>query len=383
MITKDKKECCGCTACQNICPVRCIEMVEDIEGFLYPEIDEEKCIHCHKCEIVCPIRNKENISGVTETYIGYIKNEEIRRRSSSGGIFTALAEWMLEQGGVVIGAAFDESFQVHHIVVEIKEELEKLRGSKYVQSNLKSIYPTVKQYLQDGRKVMFSGTACQIAGLKKYLKNENVEQLYTVDVLCHGVPSPKVWRMYLADKVKTYSSQIVRINLRDKKNGWNNYSVCIQFDNRKEYCNPFFQDQYTKMFLDNLDLRPSCYDCKFKCFPRMSDITIGDCWGIESIKPEMDDNNGTSVIIINSYKGKMLFDNLKNYLFFAESDIDLVLPKHSESRYPVSEHQNRKNYIQALYEEKSFEELFKLCQLNFHQKVKKYLNFKIQQIMRR
>ena len=191
----NKKECCGCTACLHVCPVKCITMQEDEEGFFYPVIEKEKCIHCHKCEKVCPVRNADSINTKTETYVGYSKDDEIRKQSSSGGIFSVVAEWILLQNGVIFGAAFDQNFEVHHIAIETNGELGKLRGSKYVQSRLENVYPVVKQYLEIKRKVLFTGTACQIAGLKRYL-NKEYENLYTVDVLCHGVPSPKIWRMY-------------------------------------------------------------------------------------------------------------------------------------------------------------------------------------------
>lgn len=197
----NKNYCCGCTACVHICPVKCIEMREGSDGFLYPVADSVKCIDCHKCEQVCPVESLFNLNTETESFIAYNKNEEVRKQSSSGGIFTAVAEWILNSDGVVFGAAFDENFTVCHIAVSTKEELEKLRGSKYVQSGLGNAYPLVKQHLESNRRVLFTGTACQIAGLKKYL-NKPYENLYTVDILCHGVPSPKIWNMYLEDKKK-------------------------------------------------------------------------------------------------------------------------------------------------------------------------------------
>ena len=188
---RNKKECCGCTACFHICPINCIVMKEDEEGFLYPNIDKAKCIHCNKCKEVCPNRNIENRNTRTQTFVGYYKDDEVRKQSSSGGIFSAIAEWILQQKGVVFGAAFDENFEVHHIAVETKEELIKLRGSKYVQSRLENTFLEAKEYLEKKRKVLFTGTACQIAGLKNYL-SAKYENLYTVDVLCHGAPSPKI-----------------------------------------------------------------------------------------------------------------------------------------------------------------------------------------------
>ena len=176
---RNKKECCGCTAYFHICPINCIVMKEDEEGFLYPNIDKAKCIHCNKCKEVCPNRNIENRNTRTQTFVGYYKDDEVRKQSSSGGIFSAIAEWILQQKGVVFGAAFDENFEVHHIAVETKEELIKLRGSKYVQSRLENTFLEAKEYLEKKRKVLFTGTACQIAGLKNYLSSE-YENLYTL-----------------------------------------------------------------------------------------------------------------------------------------------------------------------------------------------------------
>ena len=224
----EKKECCGCTACVHICPVNCITMQEDEEGFLYPVIEEEKCIHCHKCEKVCPGRITKQIHTNTETFVGYCIDEEIRKQSSSGGIFSVVAEWIIQQKGVVFGAAFDDNFEVHHIAIETKAELEKLRGSKYVQSRLENVFLQVKQYLEMKRIVLFTGTACQIAGLKNYLNTED-ENLYTIDVLCHGVPSPKIWRIYLDEKQKQYHSSIEQYEFRNKENGWKNYYINILF----------------------------------------------------------------------------------------------------------------------------------------------------------
>ena len=322
----NKKDCCGCTACAHICPVKCIEMKEDKEGFLYPAVDNEKCIRCHKCERVCPIGNLINYNNETKTFIGYNKNEEIREKSSSGGIFSLAAEWIIEQNGVVFGAAFDENFEVCHIAAENEEELSKLRGSKYVQSRLGDAYPKVKQYLENNRKVLFTGTGCQIAGLKKYL-NKDYENLYTVDVLCHGVPSPKIWKMYLEEKKKQYNAPIQKIEFRNKESGWKNYSVNIEFADNQRYCIKFYEDKYMQMFLGNIDLRPSCHNCRFKGFPRISDMTIGDSWGIENYMPDMDDDRGTSVIVVNSLKGKQMLEAVVGSLNLREASLDKALPK--------------------------------------------------------
>ena len=368
----DKKECCGCTACLHVCPVQCIAMEEDEEGFLYPVIDEEKCIHCHQCENICPIQNIQNLNARTKTFVGYSRNEAIRKQSSSGGIFSVIAEWILQQNGVVFGAAFDENFDVHHISVETKEELIKLRGSKYVQSRLENAYPEVKQYLKMERKVLFTGTACQIAGLKKYL-NQEYENLYTVDVLCHGVPSPKIWRMYLEEQRKQFHASAEKIEFRNKEYGWNNYSINIVFSNMQRYCVHFFEDKYMRLFLGNIDLRPSCYACHFKGVPRVSDMTIGDSWGIGKVMPDMDDDKGTSIILVHSSNGEKLFQAIRKKLITREAALDEILPPTADSRRSVEMHPNRKKYLEGVKRGDSFDVLCGYVQKNFIQKAVSFL----------
>ena len=370
----NKKECCGCTACLHICPVGCIKMQEDEEGFFYPIIEKENCIHCHKCEKICPIHNTDNINRKTETFVSYSKDEETRKQSSSGGIFSVIAEWILQQGGVVFGAAFDENFEVHHIAIEKKKDLVKLRGSKYVQSRLENVYPETKQYLEIKRKVLFTGTACQIAGLKKYLGKE-YENLYTVDILCHGVPSPKIWRMYLEDKKKQYHASITKIEFRNKENGWKNYLVNIQFSDMQRYCVHYYKDKFMRMFLDNIDLRPSCYACRFKDFPRASDMTIGDSWGIENYMPDMDDDKGTSIILIHSSNGERIFREIRNDLMVKEARLDEVLPATADSRRSVEMHPNRKKYLEGVQRGEDFEVLYGYIQKNFRQKVVSFMRY--------
>lgn len=364
----NKKGCCGCTACMHVCPVKCIAMHEDEEGFLYPAIEKEKCIHCHKCEKVCPIRNTDNLNRKTETFVGYNRNEEIRKQSSSGGVFSVIAEWILEQDGVVFGAAFDKNFEVHHIAVESKEELAKLRGSKYVQSRLENVYPEVKQYLEMDHKVLFTGTACQIAGLKKYL-NKEYENLYTVDVLCHGVPSPKIWRMYLEEMKRQYNALIEKVEFRNKETGWKNYSMNIEFSNKQYFCVRYFNDKYMRMFLENIDLRPSCYSCHFKGFPRISDMTIGDSWGIEKYMPDMDDDKGTSTILVHSLKGEIIFDVIKKNLILREARLDEVLPSTADSRRSVEMHPNRKKFWEGARRGENIDTLYEYVPKTFIQKI--------------
>ena len=363
-----KSKCCGCTACQQICPVQCIAMEPDEEGFLYPKINETACIHCDQCKTVCPILTPLLPSGETKTYIGYTRNAEIRRQSSSGGIFSLAAQVVLKRGGVVFGAAFDDAFQVRHIGIESEKDLWRLRGSKYVQSSLENTYAQTEEYLIDGRWVLFSGTACQIAGLKNYLGKE-YDRLLTIDVLCHGVPSPKIWKLYLEDQERKYNSKIISIQFRDKKLGWKRYSIRIQFENGREYAVPFTKDKFMNMFLANIDLRPACHDCRFKEFPRVSDMTIGDCWGIENYMPEMDDDKGTSLFMVHSPKGERILEAIREDLAVKEAELNRFLSGDADLRKSVDMHPNRKKYWAGVYRGESLDVLHGYVRKSFLQKV--------------
>lgn len=363
-----KKNCCGCTACQQICPVQCIAMEPDEEGFLYPKINETACIHCDQCKTVCPILTPLLPAGETKTYVGYARNEEIRRQSSSGGIFSLAAQVVLKRGGVVFGAAFDDAFQVRHIGIESEKDLWRLRGSKYVQSSLDNTYPQVRQYLAAGRWVLFSGTACQIAGLKKYLGKAH-DRLLTIDVLCHGVPSPKIWNLYLEEQERKHHGKITSIQFRDKRLGWKLYSIRILFADGGEYAVPFPDDVFMNMFLVNIDLRPACHDCRFKEFPRVSDMTIGDCWGIENYMPEMDDDKGTSLFMVHSPKGERILEAIREDLAVKEAELNRFLSGDADLRKSVDMHPNRKKYWAGVYRGESLDVLHGYVRKSFLQKV--------------
>lgn len=370
-IYKKKKDCCGCNACKQVCPNSAISMKQDTEGFYYPYIDADKCVGCGLCEKVCPIKNVKNkTDDVKKSYVAYTTNDEIRLRSSSGGIFTILAEYVLETGGVVVGAAFDDGWMVHHICITNKDELEKLRGSKYVQSRIENTFKDTKKFLGEGRKVLFSGTACQIAGLKEYLRKD-YEGLYTVDVLCHGVPSSEVWNIYKENYIKEYNEEIEQIFFRKKDSGWKNFTIELGFSNSKAYKEIFFKDSFMRLFLSEICLRPSCYDCKFKKLERESDLTIGDCWGIENYMPEMDDDKGTSVIMIHSDKGIKLWKNITGLLNYKEAERDKALSPNADSRKSVVPHINRKKFLKKLKSGASLEELVECVDVSFSDKVRR------------
>lgn len=317
---KEKQACCGCAACVQACPKQCISMREDKEGFLYPEVDKTVCVDCHLCEKVCPVLNQGKEREPLKVYAAKNKDEEIRRQSSSGGIFTLLAEQVLDDVGVVFGARFDENWEVVHAYTETKEGLAAFRGSKYVQSRMGDNYKKAEAFLKSGRKVLFSGTPCQIAGLKLYLRKE-YENLLTVDFICHGVPSPGVWREYLKEEVARQCDRkntvlshpnakeikIERISFRDKALGWKKFSFALTLSvtegngqkNSVLLSEPLNKNLFLRGFLVDLYLRPSCHACPTKCLKSGSDVTIGDFWGIEKVMPEMDDDKGVSVVMVN------------------------------------------------------------------------------------
>lgn len=304
-------QCTGCGACYNICPVGAITMEYNKEGFLQPVVNE-KCINCGKCLRVCPAINdfrKENIE--TPTCIAMQASDEIRMKSSSGGIFTVLAEKVLEEGGIVIGSAFKENwYGAEHRIASNKEELILLRGSKYVQSELNDVYKRAEKALKSGKKVLFTGCPCQVAGLYGYL-GKDYSNLYTVDLVCHGVPSGKFLEKFVKEEEEKADSKTVYLSFRDKKiSQWGDLRLAIDFQNGKKYRGGR-KSPYYKAFLDIMSVRKSCGSCKFATFPRQGDITIADFWDIHRYKPDLDDHKGTSLILINNEKGKLLCESIK------------------------------------------------------------------------
>ena len=293
---KDKFQCCGCAACVQRCPKQCISLKEDKEGFLYPSVDKNACIDCGLCEKVCPIINQNDPREPLKVYAAKHKDDEIRMKSSSGGIFTLLAEQIIDEGGVVFGARFDEYWEVMHDYTETKEGLALFRGSKYVQSRIGNTYLKAENFLKQGRKVMFTGTPCQIAGLKRYLR-KRYDNLLAVDFVCHGVPSPKVWRTYLKEITNNHYHSIKHINFRDKRTGWKNYSVSITCTSGTSIQSLYFENIFMKGFLFDFYLRPSCYQCVCKVARSGADITMGDFWGIDKIRPNWDDDKGCGLVL--------------------------------------------------------------------------------------
>lgn len=324
----NKTDCCGCSACMQTCPKQCISMKEDEEGFLYPIINTENCINCHKCEYVCPLKKNNDSRIPLEVIAAKNKNENERINSSSGGVFILLAKYVLMNNGVVFGAVYDNLWEVHHGCATDLVGVQKMIGSKYMQSRIEETFKTAEFYLKEGREVLFTGTPCQILGLHSFLR-KNYDNLLTVDICCHGVPSPGVWRRYLSDMIQKICVPkdkkdnckkveedigIININFRDKrKTGWKKYSLALNLKKDKKtffYSETNRDDLYMQGFLKNLYLRPSCYDCKCKDGCSQSDITIGDFWGINKIIPNVDDDKGLSLVLINSEKGRKILHKL-------------------------------------------------------------------------
>ncbi len=355
----DLKRCSGCSACFNICPKHCITMEPDDEGFLRPVIDNDLCVNCEMCKKVCPPLNEYKGNPKGKAYVCINNDEDIRLQSSSGGVFSLLAEYILRLGGVVFGAAFDSDLSVHHIEISSIDELEKLRGSKYLQSRIGDTYKSAKACLEGGKPVLFTGTPCQISGLKAFL-GKDYENLYTQDLICHGVPSPDVWKKYLRFREKSAGASARRTFFRHKKYGWKMFSVLLDFTNSTEYIQIFSKDLYMQGFLADLCLRPSCYNCHSKSVERESDITLADFWGIERVCPDFFDDKGTSLVLVNSAKGKRLFDEIVSQMRYKEVDIDEAL-NFNPAVWRSARRPKKRERFMRLVNEESFDKVVKAC----------------------
>jgi len=362
MIDKEikKSDCTGCYACANVCPKEpsCISMIEDEEGFWYPRVDYDKCIKCGLCISTCPVLNYEPGDNAPRAYACINKDELIRVQSSSGGLFTLIAEQILEEEGVVFGAKFNDDFEVIHDFTETKEGVDEFRGSKYVQSRIGNTYMQTKHLLESGRKVLFTGTPCQIAGLVAFLK-ETFDNLFCVDIICHGVPSAKVWKKYIELREKEAGSPTQRISFRLKNEGWKRYSVSFLFKNDTEYRQNLKNDLYMRAFLKDLCLRPSCYNCKFKTLYRISDMTLADFWGIQNIAPDMDDDRGTSLLFINSKSGMDMFERIKDKIAYKEVDINEAVKYNTAAYKSARYNPNRDRFMQGIINDEPFDILVK------------------------
>jgi coenzyme F420-reducing hydrogenase beta subunit len=324
------KNCSSCGACANVCGRNAISMQLDVEGFYRPVIDSKKCVECGACERICPwskeVLNPNKSSNNPKTLAAFAKDESIRLQSSSGGIFSILAERILEHGGVVIGVAQITPTHFGYIVVENKEDLEKLRGSKYVQADVGLIYKNVRYFLKSGRSVLFSGTPCQVAALYAVLGNTaSSADLFTVDIVCHGSPSVKVFEKYIKELEKEESAIVETSRFRDKRKGWNGYMLQHCFKSGKSISEHHSQSKYMRLFLSRICQNLSCDDCHYRKLPRIADITLGDYWGVSKYHPEMDDDKGTSVVLLNTEHGLDLFNSISDKINQCESKVEFSI----------------------------------------------------------
>ena len=369
---KNKEHCNGCSSCAASCPKKCITMVRDKLGFFYPMVDKDACVHCGLCISVCPEQKKAQPVTVTPlAYAAIGKEHTIREKSSSGGVFTLIAQWILSKGGVVFGAAFDDTaHSVNHIAIESLEELHKLQGSKYLQSKIGNSFEKVKSYLEQGRTVLFSGTPCQIAGLKSFLKKD-YERLYLQDIACHGVPAPAVWDAYLTDLEHQFGGKASRVSFRDKRKSWKKYLLRIEFENGNVYSNNNAEDLYMRGFLHDCYLRPSCYACKHKGLGRDSDITLADYWGIEQIHPELDDDQGTSLVIVSSPKGEELLQQIADEISLTPTDLNRAIEYNTALITAAKDNPARKKFENEFQKKPLRSLLKKYASTSFFKKLKR------------
>ena len=388
---QDKTNCCGCSACVQRCPKHCISLREDNEGFLYPKVDEEACIGCGLCEKVCPIINQADKIEPLKVLAAKNTHEEERMNSSSGGVFLPLAREVIAKGGVVFGAVYDEHWEVHHVYAETVEDVYPMMGSKYLQSRIENTYKEAEQFLKQGREVLFVGSPCQIAGLRTFLRNKEYPNLLAVDFLCHGVPSPGVWRRYLAE---TYSKDALKIQCRRKaaagkntvlllslnakspigdikfrdkcESGWKKYRFVVREKSASKAdknsvlssdihrTNPFMQG-----FLSDIYLRPSCYACKCKNGVNHSDMTIADFWGINRIAPEFDDDKGVGLVLVNTQKGDEYFSKLP--VDVLPSTLDVAHHYNGGFNEHTKAHPKRAKFFMLIAKGKSIKEAVNVC----------------------
>lgn len=345
------QNCTGCGACAAGCPVQCIEMQVDREGFRYPQLDTSRCISCQKCENVCPVIRKSPPQAQPRAYAVKHRDDAVRIRSSSGGVFPALAEFVLTNGGAVCGAVYAEDFSVVHQIAEDAAGTQKMQGAKYAQSRTEHLFAEIRRILEAGQWLLFVGTPCQVAGVKAFL-GKDYEKLILVDMICHGVPSPKAWEKYLRYRrgKDAGDAAISAINQRDKCSGWSNYgySVRIDYQNGKTYCAQQSKDVYLQGFVNNLYLRPSCAQCPFKGNLRCSDLTLGDYWGVWEQYPQADDNKGVSLVLVNTQKGAAYWGRIGEALDSFPVDLQVALAQNPSAVNSSAPHEKRDLFFERM-----------------------------------
>lgn len=349
----DDKSCTGCMACVGICPVDAIGISSDERGFYRPVIQENACIHCNRCRRICPSLNPSHGNQVVWTVACWQPDQALRRDSTSGGAFTALADYVFAQGGTVFGAAFSDDLRVEHVEIFSREDMWRLRGSKYVQSYMGTVYRTVEQRLRDNRYVLFSGTPCQVAGLKAFL-GKTYDRLLTVDIICHGVPSPLFFADYLEHIRQEYSPLINRINFRYKKPSWTKFSMKIEFADREPYLSDKFTDPYLIAFLYDYISQDCCHHCPYTSTARQGDITLADFWGYVSQKYKYrNDEKGISLVLINSKAGLNVFEQVSPRLICVDKKIEEAISGNRCLSSPYPQNKNTEAFWREYLGEKN------------------------------
>lgn len=340
---EQKKDCCGCLACKNVCPKQAVTVKPDENGFIYPQINEELCIECGLCDKVCDFK-KATVDGNIPlyTYAAINKNKRVLANSASGGAFGALSNFVFDRGGVVFGCAYDDKMYPKHVCIDNLAYLEKIQGSKYVQSDIDDTYIQAENYLKNGKWVLFTGTPCQIAGLKAYLRKD-YDRLITIDLICHGVPSVSFFKGYIRYLEGKYKGEIINFKFRDKSKGWGLISEVVYKKHSKILNRVIYpvESYYYTYFLNGDIYRESCYECKYAGKVRVGDFTIGDYWGVEKVHPEINTKNGVSVLLVNSQKGSMIAGELANYLYLTESSFEQAKIYNAQLNSPVKKSLNR------------------------------------------
>jgi coenzyme F420-reducing hydrogenase beta subunit len=334
------KNCTGCGACLNKCPQNAISMAENNEGFIFPKIDAYSCSNCSICAKVCPVLNfNDEFDNDFLAFAAFCKNEGVVKASSSGGVFYCLAAYFLANGGIVFGAAFDNSLNLKISSVENINELHKMQGSKYIQANIENTFKQAKKFLQQNKTVLFCGTPCQIAALYAFLENkEKYPNLLTVDFICHGVPSTKLFRKYIAEIEKKQKAKIKEVYFRDKKYGWRQFSItsimeycCSGGSFLKKYSRIHQKDLFMNLFLSDVALRECCYNCIFQKKSMQANISLADFWKINDVFPKMDKDKGVSLVLVNDEHGQNIWDNVKENLIFRQTNIPHIFHERQNS----------------------------------------------------
>lgn len=337
--------CTGCGACVNACKVGALTLRADEEGFRYPKIEASKCVHCNACERACPADKVVPSEETTNAYYAFANDADICKNSSSGGIFSLLAAEILRQDGAVFGAGFDEEFRVCHQRIDAEKGIINLRTSKYVQSNIGMTFREAEALLRERKTVLFSGTPCQIAALKQYLK-QDYANLYTQDIICHGVPSPGVWEKYLSEQHG--GKPIQSVSFRDKTLGWNEFSMKVNYQDGSSYRELATKDPFERAFLANLILRPSCYQCQYKTVARVSDLTLADYWGVETVHPELASQQGVSLVLTHTEKGERLLAAVRKQTTVGTTDIERATRLNHATTHSGQWHRNRNEFFASV-----------------------------------